>query len=135
MANLLRACKFVFALAVASNLAVFTASGADRFNVDFTKKSTGHARGLKYEYTFKVTTKNGEPVPDAEFTVVGDMLAMRGHHPTQVAESEPGAVAGAYKATLHFFMPGEWELKLEFKKPQQDKLLVLDMVEVRKQAD
>ncbi|MGH6815863.1 MAG: FixH family protein [Hyphomicrobiaceae bacterium] len=132
MAYLPRALAFVAAL----SFAAAGASGADRLKVDFTKKSTGHRRGLQYEYTFKVTSaETGEPVPGAEFTVVADMPAMRGHHPTRPAAAAAGDTVGTYRATLHFFMAGEWELKLEFKTPRRDELAILDTVEVGKQAD
>ena len=117
-------------------LAVPHASAAELWTVDFTKQWTGHERGLKYQYTFKVTSQaNGAPVNGAEFTVVGDMPDMRGHHPTQSVVAAPGSEAGTYRATLHFFMAGDWELKLDFKKPRPNELLLLDTVKVANKPD
>ena len=116
-------------------LAVPHASGADPWAVDFTKQWTGHERGLQYQYTFKVTSQaNGVPVDGAEFTVVGDMPEMRNHHPTEPVVAAAGAEAGTYKATLHFFMEGKWELKLNFNKPLRNELLLLDTVQVANKA-
>jgi hypothetical protein len=125
----------VLSLAALLLLAVPHTSGADLWKVDFTKHWTGHERGLQYQYTFKVTSPDGAPVDGAEFTVVGDMPDMRNHHPTQSVVAAPGVEAGTYNATLHFFMEGKWELKLNFEKPFRNELLLLDTVRVANKAD
>ena len=133
--NVTRALMAIAVMAAAS-FAAPTASGADDLKVEFVKKSTGHRRGLQYEYLFKVVAaQTGAPVDGAEFSVVGDMPEMRGHHPTRPAVAEPGNGAGVYRVMLHFFMAGEWELKLDFKSPRPSVLLLTDTVEVRTTAD
>ncbi len=67
---------------------------------------------------------SGTPIADAEFTIGADMPSMPGAHNIRPVPAEPhGGTPGTYRARITLDMPGEWALKLDFTKPNRDRLV------------
>ncbi|MDE0409323.1 MAG: FixH family protein [Alphaproteobacteria bacterium] len=67
--------------------------------------------------------KSGKPVAGAEFTVGADMPSMPGAHNVRPTPAAPHGTPGTYRARIHLEMTGEWALKLDFTKPNRDRLI------------
>ena len=67
--------------------------------------------------------KSGSPIADAEFTVGADMPSMPGAHNVRPVPAEPHRMPGMYRARLQLEMTGEWALKLDFTKPNRDRVI------------
>ena len=66
---------------------------------------------------------SGTPIADAEFTIGADMPSMPGAHNIRPVPAEPHGTPGTYRARITLDMPGEWALKLDFTKPNRDRLV------------
>ena len=66
---------------------------------------------------------SGTPIAEAEFTVGADMPSMPGAHNIRPVPAEPHGTPGTYRARITLDMPGEWALKLDFTKPNRDRLV------------
>ena len=66
---------------------------------------------------------SGTPIAKAEFTVGADMPSMPGAHNIRPVPAEPHGTPGTYRARITLDMPGEWALKLDFTKPNRDRLV------------
>ena len=67
--------------------------------------------------------KSGTPIADAEFMVGADMPSMPGAHNVHPVPAEPHGMPGMYRARIELEMTGEWALKLDFTKPNRDRLV------------
>ncbi len=67
--------------------------------------------------------KSGTPIADAEFTVGADMPSMPGAHNVRPVPAEPHGRPGMYRARIELEMTGEWALKLDFTKPNRDRVI------------
>ncbi len=67
--------------------------------------------------------KSGTPIADAEFTVGADMPSMPGAHNVRPVPAEPHGMPGMYRARIELEMTGEWALKLDFTKPNRDRVI------------
>lgn len=67
--------------------------------------------------------KSGTPIADAEFTVGADMPSMPGAHNVRPVPAEPHRMPGMYRARLQLEMTGEWALRLDFTKPNRDRVI------------
>ena len=67
--------------------------------------------------------KSGTPITGAEFMVGADMPSMPGVHNVRPVPAEPHGMPGMYRARIQLEMSGEWALKLDFTKPNQDHLV------------
>ena len=72
--------------------------------------------------TLQVKT-SGTPIAEAEFTVGADMPSMPGAHNIRPVPAEPHGTPGTYRVRITLDMPGEWALKLDFTKPNRDRLV------------
>jgi len=66
--------------------------------------------------------KSGTPIADAEFMVGADMPSMPGAHNVRPVPAEPHDTPGMYRARIELEMTGEWNLKLDFTKPDRDRV-------------
>ena len=66
---------------------------------------------------------SGMPIAEAEFTIGADMPSMPGAHNIRPVPAEPHGTPGTYRARITLDMPGEWALKLDFTKPNRDRLV------------
>ncbi len=66
---------------------------------------------------------SGTPIAEAEFTIGADMPSMPGAHNIRPVPAEPLGTPGTYRARITLDMPGEWALKLDFTKPNRDRLV------------
>ena len=67
--------------------------------------------------------KSGAPIADAEFTVGADMPSMPGAHNVRPVPAEPHGTPGMYRARIRLDMTGEWALKLDFTRPNRDRVV------------
>ena len=67
--------------------------------------------------------RSGTPVVDAEFSVGADMPSMPGAHNVRPVPAEPHGMPGTYRARIELEMTGEWALRLDFTKPNRDRLV------------
>ena len=77
-------------------------------------------------YDCMITLKgkqNGAPITDAEFTVGADMPSMPAAHNVKPVPAVPRGMPGMYGARIHLEMFGEWALKLDFTKPNRDRVV------------
>ncbi len=82
--------------------------------------------GQKLVYDCMITVKakkSGTPIADAEFKVGADMPSMPGAHNFRPVPAEPHGMPGMYRARLQLEMTGEWTLKLDFTKPNRDRVI------------
>ena len=66
--------------------------------------------------------KSGMPIFDAEFMVGADMPSMPGAHSVRPVPAEPHDIPGMYRARIELEMIGEWNLRLDFTKPDRDRV-------------
>ena len=79
---------------------------------------------LTYDCMITVKAKkSGSPIADAEFTVGADMPSMPGAHNVRPVPAEPHGMPGMYRARIELEMTGEWALKLDFTKPNRDRVI------------
>ena len=67
--------------------------------------------------------KSRAPIADAEFTVGADMPSMPGAHNVRPVPAEPHGMPGMYRARIELEMTGEWALRLDFTKPNRDRVI------------
>ena len=67
--------------------------------------------------------KSNAPIAGAEFTVGADMPSMPGAHTIPPVTAGPQGKPGMYRARITLDMTGEWALKLDFTKPDRDRLV------------
>ena len=67
--------------------------------------------------------KSGTPIAGAEFTVGADMPSMPAAHNVRPVPAEPHGTPGTYRARIELEMTGEWALKLDFTRPNRDRLV------------
>ena len=67
--------------------------------------------------------KSGEPIAGAEFTVGADMPSMPGTHNVRPVPAEAHGMPGMYRARIQLEMSGEWALKLDFTRPDRDRVV------------
>ena len=67
--------------------------------------------------------KSGAPIADAEFMVGADMPSMPGAHNVRPVPAEPHGMPGMYRARIQLEMTGEWALKLDFTRPNRDRVV------------
>ena len=79
---------------------------------------------LVYECMITLTgRKSGTPIADAEFMVGADMPSMPGAHSVRPVPAEAHGVPGMYRARIQLEMTGEWALKLDFTRPNRDRVV------------
>ena len=79
---------------------------------------------LVYDCTITLEGKtSGMPIAEAEFTIGADMPSMPGAHNIRPVPAEPHGTPGTYRARITLDMPGEWALKLDFTRPNRDRLV------------
>ena len=66
---------------------------------------------------------SGRPIEGAEFMVGADMPSMPGAHNVKAAPAKPHDTPGMYSARVHLEMFGEWAVKLDFTKPDRDRVV------------
>ena len=80
-------------------------------------------QALTYDCMITLTgRKSGMPIVDAEFMVGADMPSMPGAHNVRPVPAEPHDTPGMYRARIELEMTGEWNLKLDFTKPDRDRV-------------
>ena len=67
--------------------------------------------------------KSGMPIADAEFMVGADMPSMPGAHSVRPVPAEAHGIPGMYRARIQLEMTGEWALKLDFTRPNRDRVV------------
>ena len=67
--------------------------------------------------------KSGEPIVDAEFKVGADMPSMPAAHNVRPMPAEAQSVPGTYRVRVRLEMTGEWALKLDFTRPDRDRVV------------
>ena len=111
-----------FVLAAILGIAPEMAAGGERKDAEITCEPTEER--LVYDCTVMVTKRrSGDPVTDAEFTVGADMPSMPGAHNVKPVQAIPGDAPGLYGARIHLEMLGEWAMKLDFTKPDRDRVV------------
>ena len=79
---------------------------------------------LVYDCMFALKgRKSGTPITGAEFTIGADMPSMPGAHTIPPVTAEPQGKPGMYRARITLDMTGEWALKLDFTRPDRDRLV------------
>ena len=82
--------------------------------------------GQELAYECMITLKgrkSGAPITDAEFMVGADMPSMPGAHSVRPVPAEPHGIPGMYRARIQLEMTGEWALKLDFTRPNRDRVV------------
>ena len=98
------------------------AVGAERKDAEIDCKPT--EQRLVYDCTVMLTKRrSGNPVTDAEFTVGAEMPSMPGAHNVKPTQAIPGDIPGLYGARIHLEMLGDWAIKLDFTKPDRDRVV------------
>lgn len=109
-------------LAAILGLAPVMADGGERKDAEITCEPTEHR--LVYDCTVMLTKRrSGEPVTDAEFTVGADMPSMPGAHSVRPVRAIPHDAPGLYGVRIHLEMHGEWAIRLDFTKPDRDRVV------------
>ena len=109
-------------LAAILGIAPAMAVGGERKDAEITCEPTGER--LVYDCTVMVRKRrSGDPVTDAEFTVGADMPSMPGAHNIRPVQAIPRDEPGHYGVRIHLEMLGEWALKLDFTKPDRDRVV------------
>ena len=109
-------------LAAMIGLAPLMAVGAERKDAEITCEPTGQR--LVYDCIVMLTKRrSGEPVTNAEFTVGADMPSMPGAHSVRPVPAVPHDAPGLYGVRIHLEMPGEWAIRLDFTKPDRDRVV------------
>ena len=81
-------------------------------------------QALVYDCMFALKgRKSGTPIAGAEFTVGADMPSMPGAHTISPVTAEPHGKPGMYRARITLDMTGEWALKLDFTRPDRDRVV------------
>ncbi|MCY4590581.1 MAG: FixH family protein [Alphaproteobacteria bacterium] len=81
-------------------------------------------QALVYDCMFALKgRKSGSPIAGAEFTVGAEMPSMPGAHNILPVTAEPHGKPGMYRARITLDMTGEWALKLDFTRPDRDRLV------------
>ena len=79
---------------------------------------------LQFDCIIYLTGKNsGKPIRSAVFTLGADMPSMPGAHNVEPVNVKPLKSPGKYSALIQLEMFGEWNLKLNFVKPNRDRLV------------
>ncbi len=79
---------------------------------------------LVFDCVMMVTRRtSGDPITDAEFMVSADMPSMPGAHNVRPVPAVPHHEPGLYTARIHLEMLGEWAVKLDFSKPDRDRVV------------
>ncbi len=79
---------------------------------------------LVFDCVMMVTGRtSGSPIADAEFMVSADMPSMPGAHNVKPVPAFPRDQPGMYEARIHLEMLGEWAVKLDFTKPDRDRVV------------
>lgn len=111
-----------FILAATLAVAPVMAVGGERKDAEITCEPTEER--LVYDCTVMVSKRrSGDPVTDAEFTVGADMPSMPGAHNVKPVQAIPGDAPGLYGVRIHLEMLGEWAVKLDFTKPDRDRVV------------
>ncbi len=109
-------------LAAILGISPMTATGAERKNAEITCEPT--EQRLVYDCTVMLTKRrSGDPVTNAEFTVGADMPSMPGAHNIKPVPAIPLEEPGLYGVRIHLEMLGEWAVKLDFTKPDRDRVV------------
>ena len=67
--------------------------------------------------------KSKIPITSAEFKVSADMPSMPGAHNIKSVPANVDGMPGMYNVRVQLEMYGEWVLKLDFTKPQRDRIV------------
>ena len=98
------------------------AIGGERKDAEITCEPT--ERRLVYDCHVMLTgRRSGEPIAGAEFTVGADMPSMPGAHNVKPVPAIPHDTPGLYGARIHLEMPGDWAIRLDFTKPERDRVV------------
>lgn len=98
------------------------ARAGERKEADIACKATD----LEMVYDCMITLKgrtSGDPIAGAEFMVGADMPSMPGIHTVKPVPAQPHGMPGMYQARIHLEMFGEWALRLDFTKPDRDRVV------------
>ncbi len=99
-----------------------TAFAGERKQAEITCEPTDEK--LVFDCVMMVTgRKSGSPITDAEFMVSADMPSMPGAHNVKPVPALPHHEPGQYTARIHLEMLGEWAVKLDFSKPDRDRVV------------
>ena len=99
-----------------------TAFAGERKQAEITCAPTDEK--LVFDCVMMVTGRtSGSPITDAEFTVGADMPSMPGAHNVKPVPALPRDQPGMYEARIHLEMLGEWAVKLDFTKPDRDRVV------------
>ncbi|MDE2791872.1 MAG: FixH family protein [Paracoccaceae bacterium] len=114
-----RSCLLVvFGFGILPGIAI----AGDRKHVEITCEPTNEK--LVFDCTMMLTgRKSGVPIADAEFTVGADMPSMPGAHNIKPVPALPRDTPGLYEARIHLEMLGDWAVKLDFTKPDRDRVV------------
>ena len=116
--------KLTLRLLVIAGLGILplTAFAGERKHAEITCEPTNEK--LVFDCIMVLTGRtSGAPITDAEFTVGADMPSMPGAHNVKPVPALPHDEPGLYKARIHLEMLGEWAVKLDFTKPDRDRVV------------
>ncbi|MDE0531102.1 MAG: FixH family protein [Albidovulum sp.] len=99
-----------------------TAIAGERKDADIACDPTGQR--LVYDCSVMLTERrSGDPISGAEFSVGADMPSMPGAHNVKPVPAIPHDEPGLYGARIELDMPGEWAIRLDFTKPNRDRVV------------
>ena len=98
------------------------AFAGERKHAEITCEPTGEK--LVFDCAMMVTGRtSGAPITDAEFMVSADMPSMAGAHNVEPVPAVPHSEPGLYTARIYLEMFGEWAVRLDFTKPDRDRVV------------
>ena len=115
----------LFTVIAASALGLLpVAAAADERKAAEVECAAVEGQDLVYECMITLKgRKSGTPIADAEFMVGADMPSMPGAHSVRPVPAEAHGVPGMYRARIQLEMTGEWALKLDFTRPDRDRVV------------
>ena len=116
--------KMITGLVLIAGLAILpmTAIAEERKDADIACDPT--EQRLVYDCSVILTIrKSGDPINGAEFTVGADMPSMPGAHNVKPVPAIPHDEPGLYGAHIRLEMTGEWAIRLDFTKPNRDRVV------------